>query len=61
MEWLSAPENRLPVGRYAKEAIDWLTGNLAFFSIGFLSFSKASLTPCFTFCRRRIRWSSSRL
>lgn len=31
VEWLSAPENRLPVGRYAKEAIDWLTGNLAFF------------------------------
>ncbi|NTJ43015.1 choline ABC transporter permease subunit [Agrobacterium larrymoorei] len=31
MEWLSASQNRLPVGRYAKEAIDWLTGNLAFF------------------------------
>lgn len=31
MEWLSASQNRLPVGRYAKEAIDWLTGNLSFF------------------------------
>nr|WP_313616852.1 choline ABC transporter permease subunit [Agrobacterium sp.] len=31
MEWISAPENRLPVGRYAKDAIDWLTTNLAFF------------------------------
>lgn len=31
MEWFSAPENRLPVGRYAKDAIDWLTTNLAFF------------------------------
>ncbi|MDQ1186671.1 glycine betaine/proline transport system permease protein [Rhizobium sp. SORGH_AS 787] len=31
MEWLSAPQNRLPVGRYAKEAIDWLTTNLSFF------------------------------
>lgn len=31
MEWLSASQNRLPIGRYAKEAIDWLTGNLSFF------------------------------
>jgi len=31
VEWLSAPQNRLPVGRYAKEAIDWLTTNLSFF------------------------------
>ncbi|WP_376786325.1 choline ABC transporter permease subunit [Agrobacterium cavarae] len=31
MEWLSAPQNRLPVGRYAKEAVDWLTTNLSFF------------------------------
>ena len=31
MEWLSAPQNRLPVGRYAKEVIDWLTTNLSFF------------------------------
>ncbi|MDR6102943.1 glycine betaine/proline transport system permease protein [Agrobacterium larrymoorei] len=31
MEWLNAPQNRLPVGRYAKEAIDWLTTNLSFF------------------------------
>jgi glycine betaine/proline transport system permease protein len=31
VEWLSASQNRLPVGRYAKEAIDWLTGNLSFF------------------------------
>ncbi|WHA41832.1 choline ABC transporter permease subunit [Agrobacterium larrymoorei] len=31
MEWLSASQNRLPIGRYAKEAIDWLTTNLSFF------------------------------
>ncbi|MEH3124980.1 choline ABC transporter permease subunit [Agrobacterium cavarae] len=31
VEWLSAPQNRLPVGRYAKEAVDWLTTNLSFF------------------------------
>lgn len=31
MEWLTAPQNRLPVGRYAKEAVDWLTTNLSFF------------------------------
>jgi glycine betaine/proline transport system permease protein len=31
VEWLSASQNRLPIGRYAKEAIDWLTGNLSFF------------------------------
>jgi len=31
VEWLSAPQNRLPVGRYAKEVIDWLTTNLSFF------------------------------
>ncbi|WP_309773036.1 choline ABC transporter permease subunit [Agrobacterium larrymoorei] len=31
VEWLNAPQNRLPVGRYAKEAIDWLTTNLSFF------------------------------
>ncbi|KAA3513283.1 MULTISPECIES: choline ABC transporter permease subunit [Agrobacterium] len=31
MEWLSASQNRLPIGRYAKEAVDWLTGNLSFF------------------------------
>lgn len=31
MEWLSASENRLPIGRYAKDAVDWLTGNLSFF------------------------------
>lgn len=31
MEWLSAPQNRLPVGRYAKEAVQWLTTNLSFF------------------------------
>ncbi|KIQ02812.1 glycine/betaine ABC transporter permease [Agrobacterium tumefaciens] len=31
MEWLSASQNRLPIGRYAKEAVDWLTTNLSFF------------------------------
>lgn len=31
MEWLSASQNRLPIGRYAKDAVDWLTGNLSFF------------------------------
>lgn len=31
MEWLTSSENRLPVGRHAKSAIDWLTTNLAFF------------------------------
>jgi glycine betaine/proline transport system permease protein len=31
VEWLSASENRLPIGRYAKDAVDWLTGNLSFF------------------------------
>lgn len=31
MEWLSASQNRLPIGRHAKEAVDWLTTNLAFF------------------------------
>lgn len=31
MEWLSSPENRLPIGKYAKSAIDWLTTNFAFF------------------------------
>ena len=31
MEWLTSSENRLPVGRHAKSAIDWLTSNLAFF------------------------------
>nr|WP_279290436.1 choline ABC transporter permease subunit [Rhizobium skierniewicense] len=29
--WLSASQNRLPIGRYAKEAVDWLTTNLSFF------------------------------
>ncbi|MCI9864748.1 choline ABC transporter permease subunit [Rhizobium skierniewicense] len=31
MAWLSASQNRLPIGRYAKEAVDWLTTNLSFF------------------------------
>jgi len=31
VEWLSASQNRLPIGRYAKEAVDWLTTNLSFF------------------------------
>jgi glycine betaine/proline transport system permease protein len=31
VEWLSSPENRLPIGKYAKSAIDWLTTNFAFF------------------------------
>lgn len=31
MEWLTSSDNRLPVGRHAKSAIDWLTSNLAFF------------------------------
>jgi glycine betaine/proline transport system permease protein len=31
VEWLSASQNRLPIGKYAKDAIDWLTTNLDFF------------------------------
>lgn len=31
MEWLTAPENRIPVGRTAKTVIDWLTTNFDIF------------------------------
>lgn len=30
MEWLTSSGNRIPVGRTAKDAIDWLTENLGF-------------------------------
>jgi glycine betaine/proline transport system permease protein len=31
VEWLSSPQNRLPIGKHAKSVIDWLTTNFAFF------------------------------
>lgn len=31
VEWLSSSQNRLPIGKHAKSAIDWLTTNFAFF------------------------------
>lgn len=48
MEWISASENRLPVGRYAKDAIDWLTTNLAFF-FDWLSFILKSVVDALLF------------
>ncbi|WP_244473486.1 choline ABC transporter permease subunit [Rhizobium sp. Leaf262] len=48
VEWLSASQNRLPIGRYAKEAIDWLTGNLSFF-FDWLSFIFESVINAFLF------------
>ncbi|MES5098818.1 choline ABC transporter permease subunit [Agrobacterium sp. BA1120] len=48
MEWLSASQNRLPIGRYAKEAVDWLTGNLSFF-FDWLSFIFESVIDAFLY------------
>jgi glycine betaine/proline transport system permease protein len=48
VEWLSASQNRLPIGRYAKEAVDWLTGNLSFF-FDWLSFIFESVIDAFLY------------
>jgi glycine betaine/proline transport system permease protein len=58
MDWLT--ENKIPVGKVAGTAFDWLESNGAFFFDALSDALEAMIDGFLWLLQRPIRWSSSR-